>query len=711
MSGPDSASADTISCHGRVATIVGTPDADTLTGTEGPDVIFARAGDDIIRGLGGDDVICGRLGDDVIDGGEGDDQIWADAGDDRVTGGLGADTLKGGGGDDVLDGQDGADLLNGGNGRDQCWNSPRPRRCENEFEPIGLPLNDYSLADLGVVDLDDDGALDVFGLNHNSPDTVLRAGADRAFENVTSAWGLDQVPTFPGLENSAAIPRLRGDGLHVVLVQNRIRLHHLGAADALPAMGSLQLFGKTRVTEKSRSTARLTETVTPRGLISTQVDFEIAPDGYLVIDPYYLGGPVSVAVSAPSNPRSIFVGARRAHPQADTFDFQLRDRHGAAWTRSEFGGLGEVAIFGGGLKGDMAKFDAVRGDEYFTDAGGRFQDVTAQRSLEKDNCSSRQTAWVDADQDGRLDLYVSCEFRQGNRLHHQNPDGTFTEIASRIGLALSSAGPFRWIDLDLDGTSELVTASADGVLVSTWTGVEYVSRIISDPVIGARPMSVADYDADGDLDAVLASTSSSLLLRNDGGDLTVVPVAEVGLPDSMLEAVFVDEDNDGDADLSVTPGGLFHQGDDGTFDRVDLYAPDTGTLVDSLTTWFDVDNDGDRDRLHAVVTSKPVISSQWSANLLENKFGSNHWLEIDLRGPQGNRSAIGALVSVETSRGNQVEQVGTSSEGSRYSQGHHRLYFGLGDGEVVDVTVQWPDGSATALEDVAADQILRPSYS
>ena len=63
----------TPTCHGFVATIVGTSGDDTITGTAGPDVIVARGGNDVVHGGGGNDVICGGGGSDTLDGGSGDD--------------------------------------------------------------------------------------------------------------------------------------------------------------------------------------------------------------------------------------------------------------------------------------------------------------------------------------------------------------------------------------------------------------------------------------------------------------------------------------------------------------------------------------------------------------------------------------------------------------------------------------------------------------
>jgi uncharacterized repeat protein (TIGR01451 family) len=113
-----------VTCHGRTATIVGTPGPDLLTGTPGNDVIFARAGNDRIYSFGGRDVICAGGGNDLIRSGGRGDTVLAGPGADRVFGGAGADELRGGRGNDRLKGGRGADLLAGGRGRDVCIGGP-----------------------------------------------------------------------------------------------------------------------------------------------------------------------------------------------------------------------------------------------------------------------------------------------------------------------------------------------------------------------------------------------------------------------------------------------------------------------------------------------------------------------------------------------------------------------------------------------------------
>lgn len=86
----------TPTCHGRPATLVGTPGKDRLTGTPGRDVVVARGGSDRIRTRGGDDLVCAGDGADHVDGGAGRDRLYGERGEDRLTGGPGRDRLVGG---------------------------------------------------------------------------------------------------------------------------------------------------------------------------------------------------------------------------------------------------------------------------------------------------------------------------------------------------------------------------------------------------------------------------------------------------------------------------------------------------------------------------------------------------------------------------------------------------------------------------------------
>lgn len=84
----------------------------------------------------------------------------------------------------------------------------------------------------------------------------------------------------------------------------------------------------------------------------------------------------------------------------------------------------------------------------------------------------------------------------------------------------------------------------------------------------------------------------------------------------------------------------------------------------------------------------------------------NHWLTVRLRARPGvNRNAIGARVTVQTSRGSsQMQEV---KSGSSLGAGNDlALHFRLGRASQATVTVTWPDGTKDTYSEVAADQAL-----
>jgi hypothetical protein len=83
----------------------------------------------------------------------------------------------------------------------------------------------------------------------------------------------------------------------------------------------------------------------------------------------------------------------------------------------------------------------------------------------------------------------------------------------------------------------------------------------------------------------------------------------------------------------------------------------------------------------------------------------NHWLELRLVGKPGNPQAIGARVTLQTADGQQTQQVGLN-DGAFFSQGHYRLYFGLGRHASAELmTIRWPDGQVQELKGVEGDRL------
>jgi hypothetical protein len=135
----------------------------------------------------------------------------------------------------------------------------------------------------------------------------------------------------------------------------------------------------------------------------------------------------------------------------------------------------------------------------------------------------------------------------------------------------------------------------------------------------------------------------------------------------------------------------------------------------SVINWYDLNNDGTRDVLIALNENSslyrwwefsPKDTFKWDFVTYQNNANENHWLQIKLIGKTGNREAIGSRVTLITPDGQQIQDIG-NSDGAFYSQGHYRLYFGLGEHDKVDIVrIRWPDGEIQELRNVTSDALL-----
>lgn len=198
---------------------------------------------------------------------------------------------------------------------------------------------------------------------------------------------------------------------------------------------------------------------------------------------------------------------------------------------------------------------------------------------------------------------------------------------------------------------------------------------LADPTMTSHCYSAAaaDFDNDADQDLFLACSGpvgkegiENLLLANDGsGRFKVVPQAagvtrgEYGIADGVAIA---DYDLDGFMDLALSNG----QGP---------YPFNNGP-------------------------------SQVFHNTSRRAGNQNHWLEIDLRGVESNRDAIGALVVLRA--GGRMQSRLQRGGVHNASQNFSRIHFGLGASATVDsIEVRWPSGAKQWLTNVPSDQLLR----
>ncbi len=363
--------------------------------------------------------------------------------------------------------------------------------------------------------------------------------------------------------------------------------------------------------------------------------------------------------------------------------------------------------------------------------------------------------FLDYDRDGRLDLFVTsyqqfdlattpppgkasnCEWKGmpvfcGPRglpfgratLFHQRADGTFEDVTKKAGI--SAARDFYAftpvaVDLNGDGWTDIYFASdsSPSILfrnekngtfreIGTETGVAFNEHGFEQ---GGMGVGVGDYNRDGLLDLVKTNFAGDHpnLYRNIGGGIFEDSALVAGLainPQFVGWGVaLVDLDNDGWQDIFQVNGHVYpeldHNGGtetyrqsrvvyrnlgDGRFEDVSAMAgPGIAARHSSRGAAFgDFDNDGDID--------VAVMNMGEPPSLLRNTLaGKSGWIKVMLEGVRSNRSAIGAVVTIEA--GGSKQTLPVLSQSSFLSQSERRLHFGLGAATRVDrVRVRWPSG-------------------
>lgn len=592
----------------------------------------------------------------------------------------------------------------------------------------------YRIFDLGVVDANSDGNLDMFTSNHNHGQLLLLGDGNSNFsDNVTAKWNLDQDRDFPGLEYAGKEPSTDEPGLHVYWKERNLVIKNY--QNNYPVKGTVEFFAPVNVKQTKNFQTDITEKTIDTGAEASAIEFSSQQEtGIFEFRPGNVSLPISFKFDSQLPLDRIYIGNLKLHPQSHEFSFYLRDRHGMAWIDYDDSGKKDVFIVRGGLKGRLNAIPQQFDDELLVEGeDGLYREAIAKAEIAKDGCPALQTAWVDINSDRLLDLYTVCyrgaendDTKYLNQLHQQQPGQKFVEVANSANLAFPEMGTFAWLDTDRDGDSDLLWVNDEAFwLYENNRGTFTRTKIAENPgevwdnFEASNKLTLADYDRDGDLDIFAASPKGNALLVNNNGNYSLADLVELGLPATSSTANWVDYDNDGLTDLHLIPAGLYHQLPDGTFEDTQMLASQSKELLEAKATWFDADNNGTRDLLLATRYEDSLLSqvyqklspaaiqtSMWQMTLYPNLSSTNRWLEIELVGDAQNRQAIGSRVEITTPEGIQTATIG-QAEGSHFSQGHYRLYFGLGQQTTIDtLKIFWSDGSVRELNNVAGDRLL-----
>ncbi len=249
--------------------------------------------------------------------------------------------------------------------------------------PAAAALPGKHLLDVGVVDYDGDGFLDLFTTNHKFHSALLRNDGAGGFVDELAPTGLSPSPAFPGLEIMRP-PAMGEDGLYVYISsadgkasRSYVHIRAVGTT----ASGKLTFASKAVDVERD---AGADVHVGRSEAGQPSVEFEARPGAVIDIATRHIDLPIAASFDGlPA--RQIRVGSGAVRADETSFLLTLRDRHGLAF--ADIGGDRATDVFAvsGGLGGGI-KLPGFRGqvqDEMLIRRNGRFSDEAAASGLLK----------------------------------------------------------------------------------------------------------------------------------------------------------------------------------------------------------------------------------------------------------------------------------------------------------------------------------------
>ena len=415
---------------------------------------------------------------------------------------------------------------------------------------------------------------------------------------------------------------------------------------------------------------------------------------------------------------------------------------------------------------DIFVAGVYRNTLYHNNGDGTFTDVTEKAGLNKADTLygplwSVGAAWVDVNNDGKLDLFVvnylswdgskepDCKFNGKpeychpkfykelpNQLFLNKGDGTFVDISEQAGIR---AHPGKGMgvaiaDYDSDGLPDIFVANDklfnflfhnkgnnnfEEVAFETGVALPEHGNLISGMGVDFR-----DLNNDGYPDIAIAALQNEtfpIYLNSRKGNFREI-TARSGMttlsnPMSGYSVNIADFDNDGRKDIFISRGDVASPN---MASRIRIEQPNTVFRNLESGKWqaltaeagfseqppqrhrgaavSDFNHDGKPD---LVVTALRAPAEIW----INDSPGGNHWLEVALQGTKSNRDGIGARIKVTAGGLTQFNHMTTASGYASSSAGP--VHFGLGSAKMADeVEVRWPSGTTQVLKQVAADQIL-----
>ena len=363
------------------------------------------------------------------------------------------------------------------------------------------------------------------------------------------------------------------------------------------------------------------------------------------------------------------------------------------------------------------------GNRLFENLGNMIMsEITLASGMLTDNFPYYGASWGDYDNDGYLDVFI-CVRDQNipNILYRNNGDKTFSLVNDEAGLLTDGYMSFcsAFLDYDNDGDQDIYVSNdkytnpnlmyknnGDGTF--TEVGVESGTAVS----IGAMTVTVEDLNYDGWLDIYVTNDPNNNVLLINNGDGTFTDMAQsyqVTFNSTSWSAVFLDADNDTDLDLYVSGEGngtaspflssAFYENINSSLFQLNNSAVPNDYSYSYGNALGDTDNDG---------YPEIVVNNIDHDNIFvwkNNTSTSNNWLKVKLEGVISNRNGVGSFIEISI---NNNKQYRYTCLGEGYlSQNSATEQFGLGADTVIDyVKVKWLSGIEDTMYNVSANQTL-----
>ncbi|MEO7043747.1 MAG: FG-GAP-like repeat-containing protein [Ferruginibacter sp.] len=418
-------------------------------------------------------------------------------------------------------------------------------------------------------------------------------------------------------------------------------------------------------------------------------------------------------------------------------------------------GFKDIFVLRGGWKG---KFGNTPNSLLRNNGDGTFTDVTKQSGLLSFHPTQTAT-WADFNNDGWLDVFIGNETTPGDEanpceLYINNKNGTFTEIASKAGCAITEfVKGVTSGDYNNDGLTDIFISTLNGnkILLKNESvkggdiKFEDVSRQagVSNNKTRTFPTWFWDYDNDGWLDILVCGYEfNESLAWYAGAEAVKAPLNNVGRVflfrnkhDGTFEDVsakvglnkiafamgsnFGDIDNDGYLDFylgtgnpsfkSAVPNKLFKNINGKSFLDVTTSARVGNLQKGHGVSFADLDNDGNED-IYIKMGGAYSGDAYESSLYLNPGQNDNRWVNLLLQGTASNRVAIGAKIKV-TFKENNIERsvYRDVNSGGSFGSNPLRQHIGLGQASSIEkIEITWPvTGKVQVFENPPVDTNIK----